>query len=77
MREGCSRARYHDSCFEISQWDSPIASGITVADVAGRLGSSTRLLELRFREILGHGVKEEMLRIRLENVRHLLAKMRK
>lgn len=48
-------------------------TGITVADVADRLGSSTRLLELRFREILGHGVKEEMLRIRLENVRHLLA----
>ena len=47
-------------------------TGVTVAEIAARLGSSSRLLELRFHEILGHGVKDEMLRIRLDNVRHLL-----
>ncbi len=48
-------------------------TGVTVSEIAARLGCSSRLLELRFHEILGHGIKDEMLRFRLENVRHLLA----
>lgn len=44
------------------------SEGIGVADVASRLNVSRRLLEMRFRDVLGIGVAEEMRRIRLENV---------
>ena len=44
------------------------SEGIGVADVAMRLKISRRLLEMRFREILGVGVADEMRRVRLENV---------
>ena len=44
------------------------SEGIGVADVAMRLKVSRRLLEMRFREILGVGVADEMRRVRLENV---------
>lgn len=42
--------------------------GIDVAEVALRLKVSRRLLELRFRDVLGIGVAEELRRVRLENV---------
>jgi LacI family transcriptional regulator len=42
--------------------------GIDVAEVAKRLKVSRRLLELRFRDVLGIGVAEELRRVRLENV---------
>ena len=44
------------------------SEGIDVADVSMRLKVSRRLLEMRFREILGVGVADEMRRVRLENV---------
>ena len=44
------------------------SDGINVADVANRLNVSRRLLEIRFREVLGKGVAEELRRVRLENV---------
>jgi AraC-like DNA-binding protein len=44
------------------------SEGIGVADVATRLNVSRRLLEIRFHEVLGKGVAEELRRVRLENV---------
>ena len=44
------------------------SEGISVADVAERLKVSRRLLEIRFRDVLGKGVAEELRRVRLENV---------
>jgi LacI family transcriptional regulator len=44
------------------------SEGIGVADVATRLNVSRRLLELRFHEVLGKGVAEELRRVRLEHV---------
>ena len=48
------------------------SEGIGVADVATRLNVSRRLLEMRFREVLGMGVAEEMRRVQLENVCRML-----
>ena len=47
-------------------------SPLPVREIASELRVSTRLLELRFREVLGHGVKEAILRTRLEEVKRLL-----
>lgn len=44
------------------------SEGIGVADVAERLNVSRRLLEIRFRTVLGKGIAEELRRVRLENV---------
>ena len=44
------------------------SEGIDVATVATRLNVSRRLLEMRFRDVLGIGVAEELRRVRLENV---------
>ena len=41
---------------------------IGVADVAAKLNVSRRLLEMRFRDVLGTGVAEELRRVRLERV---------
>ena len=41
---------------------------IGVADVAEKLNVSRRLLEMRFRDVLGTGVSEELRRVRLESV---------
>ena len=41
---------------------------IGVADVAAKLNVSRRLLEMRFRDVLGTGVAEELRRVRLESV---------
>lgn len=46
----------------------------TVASVADAMGVSRRLLELRFREIVGHTVKAEISSVRLEDAMRLLRK---
>lgn len=46
--------------------------GLTVAALSARLPGSRRLLDLRFREAMGHSVHEEILQVRLERVFDLL-----
>ena len=46
--------------------------GLTVAGLAKRLPGSRRLLDLRFREAMGHSVHDEILQVRLERVFDLL-----
>ena len=46
--------------------------GLTVAALAARLPGSRSLLDLRFREAMGHSVHEEILQVRLERVFDLL-----
>ncbi len=46
--------------------------GLTVAALAARLPGSRRLLDLRFREAMGHSIHEEILQVRLERVFDLL-----
>ena len=46
--------------------------GLTVANLAARLPGSRRLLDLRFREAMGHSVHEEIQQVRLERVFDLL-----
>ena len=48
------------------------SEGIGVADVSTRLNVSRRLLEMRFQEVLGISVADEIRRVRLENVCRLL-----
>lgn len=45
---------------------------LNVPDVARRLNVSRQLLDLRFREILGHSVHAELERLRLDKARQLL-----
>ncbi len=45
---------------------------ITVGDVASHCRVSLRLLELRFKAILNHGVRDEIENVRLENVKQML-----
>ena len=47
-------------------------SGITVESVIRNMNVSRRLLELRFREIVGHSIRDEILGIRLAEVRRQL-----
>ncbi len=47
-------------------------SGIGVPDVVRHVGASRRLTEMRFREILGRTILEEILRVRTERVCTLL-----
>ena len=49
-----------------------VCEPITVASIADQLHVSYRLLELRFRDVLGISVGEEIRRVRLENVCRLL-----
>ncbi len=46
--------------------------GLTVAELAARLPGSRRLLDLRFREAMGHTIHEEIQQVRLERVFDLL-----
>ena len=46
--------------------------GLTVAALAERLPGSRRLLDLRFREAMGHSVLDEIVQVRLERVFDLL-----
>ena len=50
----------------------PVISSTAVAGLARQLNVSTALLNLRFNEILGHGPKEEIDRLRLAKVKSLL-----
>lgn len=47
-------------------------SGITVESVVQSMNISRRLLERRFREIVGHSIRDEILGIRLDEVRRQL-----
>jgi LacI family transcriptional regulator len=49
-------------------------AGITVADVVSRLPLSRRVLEARFQKVLGRTPHAEILRVRLERVKALLAR---
>jgi LacI family transcriptional regulator len=49
-------------------------AGITVADVVSRLPLSRRVLEARFLKVLGRTPHAEILRVRLEQVKALLAR---
>ena len=46
--------------------------GLTAREVVARIGGSRRLVELRFREALGHSIHDEIESVRLEHVKHLL-----
>ena len=48
--------------------------GLKPRDVFAELGCSRRLAELRFRELTGRSVQEEILHVRLERVKELLAR---
>ena len=45
---------------------------IGIADIAARLNVSKRLLQLRFSEILGHGIKDEIQQTRLIRAKELI-----
>ena len=47
--------------------------GLTAAGLAARMPGSRRLLELRFREAMGHSILDEIMHVRLEKVETLLA----
>jgi len=47
---------------------------IGVADVAAQVGSSRRVIEKRFREVLNRGVHEELTRLRLEEAKRRIAR---
>ena len=47
--------------------------GLTAAELAERLPGTRRLLEMRFREAMGHSILAEIMHVRLEKVETLLA----
>ncbi len=51
-------------------------SGMGAADVAAAIGVSTRMLEITFRKTLGRTVRDELLRVRLDEAKRLLATTR-
>ena len=48
-------------------------TGCRARDIGALLGVSRRLLDLRFREITGSTLRSEIERVRMENIRRLLA----
>lgn len=46
--------------------------GIRVTDIAHRLGVSTSLLKIRFRQLRGHSIRDELVNTRLNEVKRLL-----
>jgi len=48
-------------------------NGLTVARIAAKLNCSARLLEIRFKEIVGHSVRDEITSVRMAEVRRLLS----
>jgi LacI family transcriptional regulator len=50
-------------------------NGLTPAKLAARLPGSRSLLDLRFREAMGHSVMDEILHVRLERVFDLLRRL--
>jgi LacI family transcriptional regulator len=49
-------------------------SGLKACDVVKMMKSSRRLAELRFREVTGKSILEEIRRVRLENAKLLLSR---
>ena len=49
-------------------------NGLTAADVTAQFSGSRRLVEMRFRETLGHSILDEIQNVRMEKVQFLLAK---
>ena len=49
-------------------------NGLSAADVTAQFSGSRRLVELRFRETLGHSILDEIQNVRMEKVQFLLAK---
>lgn len=49
-------------------------SGLRPRDVFAELGCSRRTIELRFHELTGHSVQDEILMTRMERVKHLLSR---
>ena len=49
-------------------------NGLTAADVTAQFPGSRRLVEIRFRETLGHSILDEIQNVRMEKVQFLLAK---
>ena len=49
-------------------------NGLTAADVAKLFAGSRRLVEIRFRETLGHSILDEIQNVRMEKVQFLLSK---
>ena len=47
--------------------------GIGVADVVREMGVNPRLAELRFKEIAGHSMRDEILSVRIARAKELLA----
>ena len=47
--------------------------GISVADVVHEIGIHPRMAEIRFREIAGHSMREEILSVRMARAKELLA----
>ena len=47
--------------------------GITAADIIPIIGGSRRSAERKFRDATGHGILEEILNVRFEKVKELLA----
>ena len=68
---GCGRSEPHVvKAVEIIR--SEACDGLTVAKLASRLPGSRSLLDIRFREAMGHSVFDEILQVRLERVFDLL-----
>ena len=47
--------------------------GISAADVVREMGIHPRMAEIRFREIAGHSMREEILSVRMARAKELLA----
>ena len=68
---GCGRREPHVlEAVEIIRREA--CDGLTVAKLASRLPGSRSLLDIRFREAMGHSVFDEILHVRLERVFDLL-----
>ena len=48
------------------------SAGLSPGDIADALGISTRMLELTFAKALGHSVRDELITVRLDEVKRLL-----
>lgn len=75
LRESTNSVRYDDPLVSKALhflWNTSCLS-VNVGEVAKELGISRRLLEVRFKEVVGHPVIEEIIRLRLDRVCGLLA----
>lgn len=67
-----SGRRNPDVAASIARIRREACDGLTAAAVVRGLGHSRRLFEMRFREVMGHSVLEEIQRVRMEKVFFLL-----